>query len=55
MECAEFTVKTEYRSEIKGEGTISPESVGIERYAKGVGLVYSSSILAGKTVEYVLQ
>ncbi len=55
VSCAEFLVKTQYRSDIKGEGTIAPESLGIERYAKGVGLIYTSSVVAGKTIEYVLQ
>ena len=55
VECAEFVVKTQYRSDVKGEGTIAPESVGVERYAKGVGLVYTSSMIGGRMVEYVLQ
>ncbi len=55
LECAEFMVKTEYRSTINSEGSIAPESLGVERYAKGVGLVYTTNVLAGKVVEYVLQ
>ena len=55
VHCAEFTVKTQYRSDLQNEGTIAPESLGIERYAEGIGLVYASTTLGGNTIEYILE
>lgn len=54
VHCAEFTVKTQYRSDLQNEGSIAPETLGIERYAEGIGLVYTCTKLGGNTIEYVL-
>jgi hypothetical protein len=55
-DCAEMVVKTRIQSEYATEdGTIEPEYITTEHYAKDIGLIYTKTNFGGKIVEYVLK
>jgi hypothetical protein len=54
-DCAEMVVKTRIQSEHAEDGTIAPEYITTEYYAKSIGLIYTKTNFNGKIVEYALQ
>jgi hypothetical protein len=54
-DCAEMVVKTRVKSEHEDDGTIAPEFITTEYYAKGIGLLFSKTDYNGKIVEYALK
>jgi hypothetical protein len=54
-DCAEMVVKTRIQSEHSEDGTIAPEYITTEYYAKNIGLIYTKTNFNGKIVEYALQ
>lgn len=53
-DCVEFITKSEQRADHATKGGISAESITIDRFAKGVGLVYSQTSFDGNVVAYYL-
>ena len=53
-DCVEFVTKSEQRLDHPTKGGISAESITIDRFAKGVGLVYTQTKFDGNEIAYYL-